>query len=106
MDAEEDDQDLRLLDSAVYSLESVMFLLRSKGSFHPSIAVARTRAGIKIFCPHTMDAQFTACLAHHRIYLFYTFPQQLGIRLPLSRLGIAQTGLALRSLLHRLASVG
>ena len=29
---------------------------------------------IKIFCPHTMDAQLTACLAHHRIHLFYTFP--------------------------------
>ena len=26
-----------------------------------------------------MDAQFTACLAHHRIHLFYTLPQQLGI---------------------------
>ena len=34
VDGEEDDQDFRLLDSAVYPLESVMFLLRSKGSFH------------------------------------------------------------------------
>ena len=34
VDAEEDDLDFRLLDSAVYPLESVMFLLRSKGSFH------------------------------------------------------------------------
>ena len=34
---------------------------------------------IKVFRPHTVNAQFTACLAHHRIYLFYTFPQQLGI---------------------------
>ncbi len=34
VDAEEDNQDFRLLDSTVYPLESVMFLLRSKGSFH------------------------------------------------------------------------
>ncbi len=34
VDAEEDDRDFRLLDPAVYPLETVMFLLRSKGSFH------------------------------------------------------------------------
>ena len=34
---------------------------------------------IKVLRPHAMDAKFTACLAHHRIHLFYAFPQQFRI---------------------------
>lgn len=34
VDTEEDDQDFRSLDSAVYTLETVVFLLRSKRPFH------------------------------------------------------------------------
>ena len=34
MDAEEDDQNFRLLDSTVYSLQPVMFLLCPKRTFH------------------------------------------------------------------------
>ena len=36
VDAEKDDQDLSLLDSAVYPFEAVMFLLGSEGSLHRS----------------------------------------------------------------------
>ena len=36
VDAEEDDLDFRLLDSAVYPFESIMFFLRSERSFHCS----------------------------------------------------------------------
>lgn len=36
VDAKEDDQDFRLLDSAIYSFEAIMFLLSTEGSFHCS----------------------------------------------------------------------
>ena len=61
MDAEEDNQDFRLFDSAIYSLESVMFLLRS------TIAVARTRA-----------SSFLTMLTEDVIYRFLPFCENEG----------------------------